>query len=68
MRIGNLIAGVAVVAWSTAVLLLAALGHNGFAGDGAYGLGQFVGFAFMVVLFVVGARSIGTELRRRGRR
>jgi len=68
MRIGNLLAGVAVVAWSAAVLALALLGHDGFAGDGAYGRGQVVGFAFMAVLFVVGLRGILTELRRRGRR
>ena len=68
MRIGNLIAGIAVVVWSAAVALLAVLGHNGFAGAGAYGLGQVVGFGSMALLFVVGARSILTELRRRGRR
>ena len=68
MRIGNLLAGVAVVAWSTAVLALALAGHDGFGGDGAYGRGQVVGFTFMAVLFVVGLRGILLELRRRGRR
>ena len=68
MRIGNLVAGIAVVVWSAAVLLLALLGHDGFAADGAYGRGQVVGFALMAVLFVVGARGILVELRRRGRR
>ena len=68
MRIGNLVAGLVVVAWSAAVLLLALLGHNGFAGDGAYARGEVVGFALMALLFVVGARSVLTELRRRGRR
>jgi hypothetical protein len=67
MKIGNLIASAAVIVWSGGVLLLAALGHNGFSGDGAYGMGQVVGFAFMGLLFVVGARGIRTELRRRRR-
>jgi hypothetical protein len=68
MRIGNLVAALVVVGWSTAVLLLDLLGHSGFGGDGAYGRGQVVGFALMAVLFVVGVRGILTELRRRGRR
>jgi hypothetical protein len=67
MRIGNLLAGIAIAAWSAAILLLAALGHNGFAGGGADGLGPLVGYALMALLFVVGARSIVTELRSRHR-
>jgi hypothetical protein len=68
MRIGNLLAGLAIATWSAAVLLLAALGHDGFAGGGAYGLGEVVGFALMALIFLVGARSVRTELRSRGRR
>jgi hypothetical protein len=68
MRIGNLVAALAVVAWSGTVLLLDLLGHDSFGGDGAYGRGQVVGFALMAVLLAVGIRGILTELRRRGRR
>jgi hypothetical protein len=68
MRIGNLVAALAVVAWSAAVVLLAVLGHDGFAADGAYARGQVIGFLLMAVLFVVGVRGVLTELRRRGRR